>query len=279
MSGLSISDIQMIDSSTVTQGRDNDYDEVADMLNKGVQAARNPTAIKNWLYAVETMSVPSPETDIYDFNWLVQRAIVNHDYQSIEPLAQPLVDNIRTSGKKMGYPLFIRTGLFSGKHNWKNTCYIQASDTDQDIIRHLCSLIEYWYMVGGTYNFDLVVRKFIKTKTLFTAFDGEMPITQEFRLFTEGGVVDSYQFYWPEQAIDGHNPSKPNWRELLRDVSKPSDSLLNEMIVLAENVASLLDGDWSIDFLIDENGKPILIDMAERKKSFVCTQGITPVNR
>lgn len=113
----------------------------------------------------------------------------------------------------------------------------------------------------------------VKTKPLFTAFIGDMPITQEFRLFTKDGKVEGWQPYWPLKAFEGQRVSIDNVKDALESISTPSQDLLDQMIEYANRVSGKLDGDWSVDFLIDKNGRPVLIDMAEAHKSFKCDAG------
>lgn len=114
---------------------------------------------------------------------------------------------------------------------------------------------------------DLVVREMIPTTPSFTSFM-DMPIVEEYRFFTKNGKVEGFQPYWPEEAFEYEDNLPEDWQERLQKMAKPSPELLKDMIDMANKVVGNLDGDWSIDFLIDKNGLPYLTDMAEAHKNY-----------
>jgi hypothetical protein len=71
---------------------------------------------------------------------------------------------------------------------------------------------------------SLVVREMIPTTPVFTAFAGQMPVTQEFRVFADSGKILGYQPYWPKDSIQ--EPSREDWEAALESLtSSPPSSL------------------------------------------------------
>lgn len=233
-------------------------------------AASNPTCFANWYPAVEELGLRAPKSDWIPVTVDIQKEIENENLDQAMVLLKPIADQVRTFGEAHGYPLFIKNSLFSAKHSWKDSCYI--ANADVNIERHIALIFYEWLIVGMGAGMarHLVVREFIDAKPQFYAFS-DMPITQEFRLFASKGKAYGYQPYWPERAI--REPSVEQFQPLLKEISKPSDALLAEMIEMASKLTDALGDDYSVDFLIDRAGKPWLIDVALARSSFVCQTG------
>lgn len=187
-----------------------------------------------------------------------EQAIINH--AEINELVKWVQDSMKEFDSEHA---FIKNSLFSAKHSWIDSCYITKSS---DIKKNICNILYYWAMVSHEYPTSMVVREFINATPAFHAFN-KMPITQEFRLFSKDGVTHSYQPYWPAHSIQ--NPDCDNWEQKLKSISKPSEELLALMIQAANEITKEIGGDWSVDFLIDENGIPWLIDMALTSQSYI----------
>lgn len=243
------------------------------------KALANPTAMHNWLGAVEASEIPSPRTVMLPFSIEAQHEICEGagDEKGVADL-RALVRGVREAGEQFGYPLFMKTSLFSGKHDWEKTCFITAEDTDESILKKMGEQTHFWMMFGSGYATHLAVREMIETKPVFHAFVGNMPITQEFRLFTKNGEVEGYQPYWPLKAFKDHYTSIENVEEALQSIATPSPELLDKMIEYTNRLSDKLEGDWSVDFLINKDGDPVLIDMAEAHKSFRCDVGYVQLN-
>lgn len=232
------------------------------------QAKTNPTCFTYWFPVVEKLRIRTPKSLVIPFPReiikLIQQDCVDESLTSIKPIA----DQMRAFAVEVGYPLFIKNSLFSGKHSWGETCFVQSEKVS--IEDHIAYIFYLWAMHSPEYALHVVAREFIRTTPAFHAFGG-MPVTQEYRLFVRDGKVEGYQFYWPESSI--MEPSVPDWRDRLRAISKPAPHLLAEMIADAEHVGRELGDYWSVDFLMDQEGSPWLIDMAEGDKSYRCPTG------
>jgi len=171
---------------------------------------------------------------------------------------------LQQAASSIGYPLFMRTGYGSGKHDWLRTCLL----TDpEDLDQHVFALVEWSHLVDfmGLPTDTWVVRELLPTEAAFTAFRG-MPITKERRYWIKDGKVIGYHPYFPPDAID--NPSVPDWRARLEKLNEMSLAEVNELTALSERVATAVSGDWSVDWLWVPNRGWLCIDMAHAEESF-----------
>src|SRR5579885_1893562 len=144
----------------------------------------------------------------------------------------------------------MRTDVSSGKHSWKNTCFISNRETIKGNLIHLCGEHELWEMLGVNYQ-AIVIREFLNLQTAFTAFSGEMPINKEFRFFIHNEKVRCAHFYWPEEAFDQHWARKahdPDWKTKLQALNHLSHSEADVLSEYAQTVSRALPGYWSVDF-------------------------------
>ena len=174
-------------------------------------------------------------------------------------------DDILAKAGAIGYPVFIRTDHVSGKHGWKDTCFIEA---ERDLRPNLAKLFETSAMTGflGLSVSAVVVREYVPMATLFTAFAGDMPVNPEYRYFIKDGKILCRHWYWIEDAIaDGTDETKlpRSWRHILANArDSTSDRDFKAMDDMACKVAARFKGCWSVDFCKAADGRWILIDMA-----------------
>jgi len=171
---------------------------------------------------------------------------------------------LQQAASSIGYPLFLRTGYGSGKHDWLRTCLL----TDpEDLDQHVFALVEWSHLVDfmGLPTDTWVVRELLPTVAPFIAFAG-MPITRERRYFVEDGQVRGFHPYWPPETIT--NPSRPDWRELLEELNEQSVEEIAELTELSERVSRAVPGAWSVDWLHVPDRGWLCIDMAHAEASF-----------
>jgi hypothetical protein len=213
-----------------------------------------------WYPRLRHLNVVMPQTEIVKISErLVQ--VVDGDFSVLEKYWP----EITKKANKIGFPLFMRTDEFSGKHNWKNTCYVAK---ESDLKQHIRNLIEDSYCADllGLPIRALVFRAYIPMKNLFTAFHGQMPVNPEMRFFIKDGKVLCKHWYWVIEAIEqgtqeGELPD--NWKEIL--IAERNLLSVEEIVLLtneAQKVANLFTGFWSVDFCKSKVGAWILIDMA-----------------
>lgn len=199
---------------------------------------------------------------------------------------------------KLGYPLFVKTDFFSGKHNWKKTCFVSQKE---DLYPHIFNIFEMSDCVSiiGLPIFAIVFRKYIPLYSNFKFFHGELPISKERRFFIKDGNIQCKHPYWFSDVFKKYVSLKSNLKEglsfqlldsdkkekleneIIRGESELRDiefklQLLNkesedEKVILekmAKSVADVFSGYWSIDFAYSQDGKWYLIDMARGEDSF-----------
>lgn len=111
---------------------------LANTIRTDEKARENPTAITNWLDAVIESGVSTPKTHIMPLTNAIQGSMLNDMHRDpilvteteYHAAKKDIIDFVRQAGDEFGYPLFIKTSLFSAKHSWKDTCYIGEDITD-----------------------------------------------------------------------------------------------------------------------------------------------------
>jgi hypothetical protein len=241
-----------------------------DAKNKAIQrCTQAPTAYENWAPAVASAGVSAPDTVMVPLSFDLQEAMLEgmdipDEFQSN---IDDIVKAVAMMGEKHGFPVFIKTSFVSNKHEWLKTCCLASADRET-VIQHVERIVGFQGFSDYLVSSSLLVRQMLETHAEFHAFDGQMPVTQEFRFFASKGKVEGYQAYWPEHSIKGQNPSVADWSERLEKISKLGAKDLAKLIEMAANVTRRLEGEWSVDFLKDRHGKWWLIDMAEGSRSF-----------
>jgi hypothetical protein len=173
------------------------------------------------------------------------------------------------AAEQIGYPVFLRTDLCSGKHDWKSSCYVSDSSK---VIGNLAKVIESnvrWQMLGIE-PMAAIIREFLDLETSFTAFIGDMPINKERRYFVRGKEVLCGHPYWPETTFNNH-PARmandPEWESKLAKLNKV-DSSERVLTEYAATVGAAMGGFWSVDFAKAKNGQWYLLDMALGENSY-----------
>jgi len=173
--------------------------------------------------------------------------------------------SLEAAVKEIGVPCFLRTGHGSGKHEWKDTCYVASTER---LGQHVYRLVEWSSLVDimGLPTEVWAVRELILTAPAFYAFC-EMPIVREFRVFTADGKATCLHPYWPTDSIQA--ATCPDWRGQLAAMSEIDPVDAHKLKTLAAEAAVAVDGGaWSVDFLQAADGKWWLTDMALADRSW-----------
>lgn len=164
-------------------------------------------------------------------------------------------DKLLTACDKIGWPCFLRTGLTSGKHRWRDTCYLETVD---DIESHIAALVEFSAMADfiGLPCDVWAVRETLPTMPLFHAFR-DMPICREFRCFVgAAGEVYCIHPYWPREALEeGLRELFKNWPadyNLLCTMYGQEEHMIRRLASAAGKAIG--NGWWSVDVLYTEFG-------------------------
>lgn len=183
-----------------------------------------------WLPLIHNLDVNIPQTSIILLNEADKILIPLDDFSSINVVPK-------------SYPVFIKTDLISRKHDWRNTCYVENVFK---YFNNIKNLVLDSIKCGEEVN-AILVREFIQSKPLDHMFNN-MPIPIEMRYFIKDNEIEYKYFYW-KGMVDEENL-----------IYTPPDEQASE-------IAEHMDGEWSVDFLMDKHGVWWLIDMALAENS------------
>lgn len=222
---------------------------------------REASCMTVWLPAVEKSGVPYPKTIIVKTEVELLRLCDGTKPEGFDAF----LDQVKLAGREVGFPCFLRTGLTSGKHDWKRTCYVESPD---DIAARVGAIVEFSAccdLMGLPTNVWAVREFLADTAAAFIAFNG-MPVTKERRYFVKDGKVRCHHPYWPAWCI--HRPSVDGWQQMLAQLNQEDEAEIAELTRMAEAVGGIVGGEWSIDFLWTKSRGWVCIDMAQADASF-----------
>jgi hypothetical protein len=209
----------------------------------------NKNSMLYWWPRIQNCDVPMPVTCMTDDDCI---------------RIDDLVDGV------FGYPVFIRTDLGAGKHDWDKGCFVRNAD---ELKNHLQVIQqnEMWRAIGMEPT-AIMIREFLELESPFTAFAGNMPINVERRYFISQGKVVCHHPYWPPETFESGHPDRqphdPDWRAKLEVMNTESEQEVALLTEYAERVGAVMPEYWSVDFAKTRQGKWYLIDMALGVNSF-----------
>lgn len=211
-----------------------------------------------WYPRLYRLNFPMPKTIIIHTNVDLILMIDGKKPEGIRGFFNDMIGAI----KKIGTPVFIKTGYTANKHDWEKSCFL--SDL-KDLGKHIFNLVEFSTIatIDRFMPCDFwAVREIIKTKPYFNYFVGKMPITKERRIFVRNGKIECSHSYWPKEVFKGIEKRKFDKLDKLTEKDK------KELFGMAQYVADIFQGYWSCDFLKGENGEWYLTDMAIGELSY-----------
>lgn len=227
------------------------------------------TSMLYWYPIIKDLPIPKPKTTWVEIPFEVFEEYAYMEPRGKEPRIVKYGPNILTKAKEIGYPLFLRTDLASGKHSWEKSCYVEK---EEDLFKHIWEVVEFNFIADiiGLPCEALVFREYIPMASQFTAFWGKLPISPERRYFIRDGKIECHHPYWFEGAIEksGFPPLTFGWKKILEEMNKEPDEEVDLLTMYSDLVARVLDGYWSVDFCKARDGRWILIDLAEGEKSW-----------
>lgn len=220
------------------------------------------TALSYWFPLIEASGLPVPKTVILP---MPAEAIADawEIFDNKEPsgAVDAFAGELKAAAAEYGTPFFLRTDHTSGKHDWKDACFV--ADPNK-IASHVLQIAYFSEMHMIEWGGNWVVREFLPTISngVCPRF-GDMPVCKEFRFFVDGGNIECVHPYWPRHALEqgGFAISDDDYAALC---SMPDEALLHR---LASDAGKAVGGRWSVDLLETERGW-FLTDMAEAHKSF-----------
>lgn len=144
-----------------------------------------------WYPRIKDLAIPQPKTKIYKLS--KQELKIFHN----EQFPPTLMKNIESIISEFSYPLFVRTDFASGKHGWKDTCFIENKEK---LSRNIFEIIVD-NLIADLFGLPfeaLVFREYIPLEARFEAFYGNMPVAKERRYFINN---DQIQCFTPETEI------------------------------------------------------------------------------
>jgi len=227
----------------------------------------NYTRMGYWWPLIKSVNVPKPVTKIIP---LVKEAVMAFIYPyeanpKEKEALRKILAVVRSEAKKFGFPLFIRTDLVSGKHDWENSCFVASENNLTRCIRGLAEANSLAEVIPEA----IILREYIPLESAFTAFFGNMPVSKERRYFVANGRVQCHHPYWPEDSIRFLPGNEPNgWQEKLADLNRETEEEIALLSDYANRLASILIDYWSLDFAKGENGVWYFIDAARGELSW-----------
>lgn len=228
------------------------------------------TCLSYWFPKLNYAGIPTPLTSIVDKApdnlFLLCEGRKPKGWNEFLLALEDACDSI---ANKSGYPLFLRTGQTSGKHNWNRTCCLKSK---ADLSAHVSSLVEFSEFADfiGLAKDVWVVREMLPVEQV-AILDryGDFPLVKEMRGFVEGGEIKCAHPYWPAGAIKQGFRNPPENVEELEKMAEIGIDKADEAHDLLKRVAGAFNGDgaWSVDILQTKNGL-FVTDMAEAGKSY-----------
>lgn len=217
------------------------------------------TCLSYWFPIIEAAGLPVPKTVIIESPDGLIGCLDDRKPEGWEGFIRELGD----TADAMGYPCFLRTGQGSGKHQWRDTCYVERRDV---LGQHVYNLIE-WSVLAGPIGLPTdvwVVREMLPVEVLaYLREYGGMPLVREVRGFIRDGEVICQHPYWPKGAIVRGGGSESLYKAA-SSLTVVEDAAVEELLW---RVGQAIPGAWSVDVLDTKRGWYIT-DMAEAERSW-----------
>ena len=221
------------------------------------------TCISYWFPLIESAGLPVPRTITTRIDFSLLPLLGGETPAGF----LDFVDRLQGYAVAVGLPAFLRTGHGSGKHQFRECCFVGSINCIPQRVLNLVEWSECVDFMGLPTNV-WAVREYLPVHPLYhcTRFGG-MPVVKELRLFVDGANVVYEAPYWPADALRQGEPDDPAWEESYAADHTWTGADLDEARRLASAAGAACGGIWSVDVLTTERGLYVT-DMAEAERSY-----------
>ena len=260
-----------------------DKAESTEYRNRKIHSVYAESSMSYWWPKIKDLDVPQPRTIRVPVE---EKPMID----LIDGGPIPNLGEMELAVKDIGSPTFVRNNVTSGKHDWKDSCFL---DNPDELPRRVYGVTDYTLMATmGEIKIDaMFFREFIPLEHVgFSCFPGRMPISKEVRCFVRNGALECRHPYWfdgvfekeeemetaarrhrKEMGMDdmgSDDPLPADWRAKLKKANRltadDNDAIMSHLFKIMPH----FDGYWSVDFVKGIDGEWYLIDMARGEVSY-----------
>lgn len=218
----------------------------------------NKNCLSYWFPKLKEANLPVPKTTILEMS--------DKDLEDIYEIFKLGMANItffreaEKAALEIGFPVFLRSGLTSAKHDWSTTCF---TCTIPDVKEHIINIIYFSACVGIPGTRIIAVREMLPIQPVGICLNYHgMPVNREFRYFVKDGKIICKHPYWPKESLDKGKCliTDKQYEDLCKFPNEEVDNLAIE-------ASKVVDGYWSVDLLETVDGW-FITDMAKGEDSF-----------
>lgn len=227
-----------------------------------------------WLYRTQFCKFNIPYTEVHEINdeWLEWLKSDSYSNEKVNEFGEYLHSLIKGTKLKNEDKLFIKTGVFSGKFDFNNSCCLLMEGS---LGKQFLNIFYDAMLFNTESSREIVFRHFIETNYNRPSIYNGMKLNTEFRAFIDfnnNTLLDIFNYWDAETMLSNLSRNdletfKGIYKDIEYDYAKLKPALANHIKNECDISKSELEGTWSVDFLWDGE-KFWMIDMALGKQSY-----------